>query len=104
MPADVTARDLAELMVGSELPKPDTRESTVTDRGARSRVSNLHRHGRGAALLLDDVSFTIHRGEILGVAGVEGNGQSELLEAHHRGSSRRSPARSSSTASDLRHG
>ena len=30
-PADVTARQLAELMVGSELPTPETRESTVTD-------------------------------------------------------------------------
>ena len=30
-PADVTARQLAELMVGSELPDPETRESTVTD-------------------------------------------------------------------------
>jgi simple sugar transport system ATP-binding protein len=38
------------------------------------RVSN--EQGRG---LLADVSFRIHRGEILGVAGVEGNGQSELM-------------------------
>jgi simple sugar transport system ATP-binding protein len=78
-PADVTARDLAELMVGSELPTPETRESTVTDQVAL-RVSNLRVAGEGRAAL-DDVSFTIHRGEILGVAGVEGNGQSELLEA-----------------------
>ena len=35
----------------------------------------------GGRPLLDDVSFTIHRGEILGVAGVEGNGQTELIEA-----------------------
>jgi general nucleoside transport system ATP-binding protein len=31
--------------------------------------------------LIDEVSFTIHRGEVLGVAGVEGNGQAELVEA-----------------------
>ena len=37
--------------------------------------------GDGGRVLVDDVSFTIHRGEILGVAGVEGNGQTELLEA-----------------------
>ncbi len=30
-PSDVTARDLATLMVGSELPSPEARESTVTD-------------------------------------------------------------------------
>ena len=80
LPSEVTARDLAELMVGSELPKPDTRESTVTEQVAL-RVSELHREGRGRPAALDDVSFTVHRGEILGVAGVEGNGQTELLEA-----------------------
>jgi simple sugar transport system ATP-binding protein len=80
VPSEVTARDLAELMVGSELPKPDTRESTVTDQVAL-RVSNLTVKGEGDRLLLDDISFTVHRGEILGVAGVEGNGQTELLEA-----------------------
>ena len=30
---------------------------------------------------LDDVSFVIHRGEVVGIAGVEGNGQTELVEA-----------------------
>ena len=30
---------------------------------------------------LDDVSLTIHAGEVLGIAGVEGNGQAELVEA-----------------------
>jgi general nucleoside transport system ATP-binding protein len=80
LPADVTARDLAELMVGSELPTPETRESTVTDEPAL-RVSHLTVKGEGDLLLVDDVSFTVHRGEILGVAGVEGNGQTELIEA-----------------------
>src|SRR5262249_46934083 len=32
-------------------------------------------------VVVDDVSFTVHRGEIVGVAGVEGNGQSELIRA-----------------------
>jgi general nucleoside transport system ATP-binding protein len=79
-PADVTARDLAELMVGSELPTPETRESTVTD-VVELEVSDLTVRSPGDRLLLDRVSFTIRRGEILGVAGVEGNGQRELIEA-----------------------
>jgi general nucleoside transport system ATP-binding protein len=80
LPSEVTARDLAELMVGSELPKPDTRESTVTDRVAL-RVTGLTVQDDDGRTTLDDVSFSIHEGEILGVAGVEGNGQTELLEA-----------------------
>ncbi len=78
--ADVTARELAELMVGSELPTPEIRESTVTDEVALS-VEGLGIVDQGGRATLSDVSFEIHRGEILGVAGVEGNGQAELIEA-----------------------
>jgi simple sugar transport system ATP-binding protein len=77
--ADVTsARQLAEMMVGSELPTPETRESTVTDVVQLSVIgATILREGRA---VLDDVSFDIRKGEIVGVAGVEGNGQSELIE------------------------
>jgi len=79
LPRQVTSRQLAELMVGSELPSPETRESTVTD-VPLLRVVGLGLHDAVGRRLLDDVSFTIHRGEILGIAGVEGNGQAELVE------------------------
>ncbi|MFF9338677.1 MULTISPECIES: ABC transporter ATP-binding protein [unclassified Streptomyces] len=105
-PKTATTKQLAELMVGSELPSPETRESTVTD-VAMLQVKNLtlfEGGGTGAPLttaapadpaaavtvheevaagrkLLDDISLTIHKGEILGIAGVEGNGQTELIEA-----------------------
>jgi simple sugar transport system ATP-binding protein len=81
MPADaVTARELAELMVGSELPTPETRESTVTDRVVLS-VRDLAVPAVRDRPALDPVTFDIHAGEIVGVAGVEGNGQRELIEA-----------------------
>ena len=77
--SDVSAADLAELMVGSELPTPDTTESTVTDQVAL-KVSNLTVIDQGRPIV-DDVSLEIHYGEIVGIAGVEGNGQSELIDA-----------------------
>jgi general nucleoside transport system ATP-binding protein len=86
-PGSVTARDLAEMMVGSELPSPETRTSTVTDEVALS-VTDLclastkgANEGSGATgrMALDKVSFSIRRGEIVGIAGVEGNGQTDLL-------------------------
>jgi simple sugar transport system ATP-binding protein len=80
LPSQVTSRKLAELMVGSELPSPATRESTVTDRVVLD-VAGLTVHDREGRALVDDVSFTIHSGEVLGVAGVEGNGQAELVDA-----------------------
>ena len=78
-PADVTAHELAELMVGSELPSPSTEESTVTDRVLLS-VRDIELHDALGRTELADISFDIHAGEILGIAGVEGNGQTELVE------------------------
>jgi general nucleoside transport system ATP-binding protein len=78
-PRSVNARQLAELMVGSELPSPTTEESTVTDR-ALLRVEDLVLDGGTGRPILDGISLTIHAGEVLGIAGVEGNGQAELVE------------------------
>ncbi|MGH3316856.1 MAG: ABC transporter ATP-binding protein, partial [Nocardioidaceae bacterium] len=78
-PASTSARQLAELMVGSELPSPGSGDSTVTDDVLIEAVG-LHLPGPGRPSL-EDVSFTIHAGEVLGIAGVEGNGQAELVES-----------------------
>jgi len=77
---DVTAHELAELMVGSDLPTPTTTASTVTD-VVELRIdglTSLRPDGRPA---IEDITFDIHRGEIIGIAGVEGNGQAELVDA-----------------------
>jgi general nucleoside transport system ATP-binding protein len=78
-PKTATKRQLAELMVGSELPSPETSESTVTD-VEQLRLSDVTVTDEFGRNLLTDISLTIHRGEVLGIAGVEGNGQSELVE------------------------
>ncbi len=79
-PARETARSLAEMMIGSSLPTPERRRA---DAGAvRLDVRNLDlasTHTFGVAL--HGVSFQVRAGEILGIAGVAGNGQDELMEA-----------------------
>lgn len=79
-PGDVTAGDLAELMVGSELPTPETTDSTVTDEVMLS-VDGVTVLDEDERKVVDDVTLSIHRGEIVGIAGVEGNGQHELVSA-----------------------
>ncbi len=74
----VTAQDLAELMVGSELPSPATTTSTVRDE--ELLVLSHITLREGARPVLDDVSLRVRAGEIVGIAGVEGNGQTALLE------------------------
>jgi simple sugar transport system ATP-binding protein len=78
-PKTATKRQLAELMVGSELPSPETEESTVTDTPLL-RLAGVNVIDETGRYLLRDISFVINQGEVLGVAGVEGNGQSELVE------------------------
>ncbi len=75
----VNSRQLAEMMVGSELPNPSTETSTVTDRVVLE-VKDINLPGPSRALLTD-IDLVIHAGEILGIAGVEGNGQAELVES-----------------------
>jgi general nucleoside transport system ATP-binding protein len=79
-PKDVTRKQLAELMVGSELPRPETQESTVTQEVVLG-VEGLTVRTIDGRPLVDEVTFEIHRGEVVGIAGVEGNGQRELVEA-----------------------
>ena len=79
-PKQTTTRELAELMVGTELPTPDTRESTVTSQVLLEAEGLGTLSEEGDRWVIEDVGFKIHRGEVLGIAGVEGNGQGELVE------------------------
>ncbi|WP_183407054.1 ABC transporter ATP-binding protein [Nocardioides marmorisolisilvae] len=78
-PKTATKKQLAELMVGSELPSPETEESTVTDHVLLD-LNDVGLVDENDRALLSKISFQIHRGEVLGIAGVEGNGQEELVE------------------------
>lgn len=77
--SETNAKELAKMIVGREVllrvEKPDaTPGDVILD------VSGLHvtgRHGHG----VKDISFVVRKGEIVGVAGIEGNGQTELIEA-----------------------
>ncbi len=77
---DVTARQLAELMVGSELPKPSTLGHTRREEITLA-LKSVSVPAAGSRDLISNISFDLHAGEVVGIAGVEGNGQAELVEA-----------------------
>ncbi len=79
--AELTSRQLAELMVGSELPTPETRPATDLGDVELSVKELGIRDPESERMLLEDIDFEIRGGEILGIAGVEGNGQAELIES-----------------------
>jgi len=80
-PNEVDRRKLAELMVGSELPNPAGRASVVGSREVLVVDGIEVRTATVAKPAVDNAAFTIHEAEMLGVAGIEGNGQLELCEA-----------------------
>lgn len=83
-PADVTPQELTRMMVGRDVELRVARDSTETrstDAAPVLIVDGLCYRDRRGNTALDDVSLTIGKGEILGLAGVSGNGQKELFEA-----------------------
>lgn len=77
--ADTNPEQLAELMVGRKvLLRID--KSAARPGKEILHVKDLQVTDEAGVLRLKDISFTIRAGEILGIAGVAGNGQSELLE------------------------
>ena len=76
---DTNAADLARMMVGREV-LLRVEKPTADVGGSVLSVKNLSVIVRGSDRGLHDVSFDVHAGEIVGIAGVEGNGQTELIE------------------------
>ncbi|MGY1708130.1 ABC transporter ATP-binding protein [Geodermatophilus sp. SYSU D00758] len=78
-PRTTSTRELAEMMVGAELPSPETRDSTVRETPVL-QLRGVTVRG-GGRTLVDAVDLTVREGEVVGIAGVEGNGQAELVDA-----------------------
>ena len=78
--ADATKEKLAVLMVGREVFLNIKAASTKAGPVVLD-VRGISARGRRKLSELTDVSFQVRAGEILGIAGVDGNGQSELVEA-----------------------
>ncbi len=78
--SETNESELTEMMVGKKI-SLNIERSEVTEASDRLVVKNINCINRDGVKLLDDVSFTARSGEILGIAGIAGSGQRELLEA-----------------------
>jgi len=78
--SETNAAELARLMVGREvllrIEKPEAKPA-----GPVLNVRDVSVKGRDSTARVDKVSFDVRAGEIVGIAGIEGNGQTELIEA-----------------------
>jgi len=78
--AETNENELTEMMVGKKIAL-NIHRSDPKDVCDRLVVSHVNCVGADGIKLLDDVSFTARAGEILGIAGIAGSGQRELLES-----------------------
>ena len=78
--AETTAEQLAELMVGRKVSLRVDKAPARPGEPVLEVTDLVVEDGQGVERV-KRVSLTVHRGEIVGIAGVAGNGQSELLEA-----------------------
>ena len=78
--AETNENELTEMMVGKKI-SLNIHRSEPKDVCDRLEVSHLNCVSSEGIKLLDDVSFTAKSGEILGIAGIAGSGQRELLES-----------------------
>lgn len=78
--SDITQKDLACMMVGRETFGVNKDCDAVMSSAPVLKVENLCANDKKGLPALKDVSFEIHKGQILGLAGVSGNGQAELSQ------------------------
>ena len=78
--SETNERQLTEMMVGKKIELNIDRSDPV-DPQDRLYIKGLDCVNHEGRKMLDDVTFTVRSGEILGIAGISGSGQRELLEA-----------------------
>jgi general nucleoside transport system ATP-binding protein len=77
-PASTSRAELAQLMVGREISAPRIEPQAAGE--AHLRLSGVTVRGPHGQAVLDDIALAVHGGEIVGVAGVSGNGQTALAD------------------------
>ncbi|WP_181703168.1 ATP-binding cassette domain-containing protein [Chthonobacter albigriseus] len=78
-PTATTADDLARLMIGSALPHPVRPPRELSPKPALTVDDLVLPAADPFAMALDHIALKVHPGEIVGIAGVSGNGQAELV-------------------------
>jgi ABC-type uncharacterized transport system ATPase subunit len=80
LPKETTQEKLASMMVGREV-NLVVKKKLATPQDVVLEVKDLYVQDEHKNMVVHDVSFDVHSGEVLGVAGVQGNGQTELVYA-----------------------
>ena len=77
---DLTVGDMAEMMMGSRSESAAVQKAANLHTTPFLQVQDLYANKDNGLPAVNGVNFTVHSGEIVGIAGISGNGQRELVE------------------------
>ena len=77
----MTTKEMATAMIGDAVVRPAAARVTAPPRATNLEIAGLYAQNDAGRDVVDAVSLKVKSGEIVGIAGVSGNGQSELVEA-----------------------
>lgn len=78
--SETTERELSRYMVGREVIFESYKRNVISQNEAILTAAHVTLEDVPGKPLIEDISFTVHQNEVLGIAGVDGNGQTELAE------------------------
>jgi ABC-type uncharacterized transport system ATPase subunit len=78
--ADLTVEDMAQMMLGERKTSTPVEKAIAPENQPVLHLTDLCANKDNGLPAIKNVTLTIHRGEIVGIAGVSGNGQRELVE------------------------
>jgi simple sugar transport system ATP-binding protein len=77
---NLTVSDMAEMMMGERREPQRVEKTALLNPMPVLQVHNLHADKENGVEAIKDINLTVHGGEIVGIAGISGNGQRELVE------------------------
>ncbi|HEY9600180.1 MAG TPA: ATP-binding cassette domain-containing protein, partial [Allocoleopsis sp.] len=75
---DLTVSEMAEMMMGEKREPKQVNKTTHLNPTAVLQVQDIHANKDNGVAAVQGVNLTVHSGEIVGIAGISGNGQREL--------------------------
>ncbi|MEO0408603.1 MAG: ABC transporter ATP-binding protein [Cyanobacteria bacterium P01_A01_bin.135] len=79
--SELSVADMAEMMMGERQQPTPVDKAAIAEITPVLEIQGLHADKDNGVEAVHDLSLTVHRGEIVGVAGISGNGQREFIEA-----------------------
>jgi len=77
---NLSISDMAEMMMGEKREPKQVEKTTHLNPAPVLQVKNLHANKENGLEAIKDINLTVNSGEIVGIAGISGNGQRELVE------------------------